>query len=152
MYNDKMKLGGFIVYVLSIAEPRMRSTTRRNLDMFHQLCGDKAFARVVLGTTTWGWVDKETGKDREKELATNLWLIRDRRCCASIKQKNLLGPSWTPYSANLAIASSGVGESLLYLVSEHTEVDENREIKNDIILRIQIALPRRLFLKNFISR
>ena len=51
----------------------MRSTTRRNLDMFHQLCGDKAFARVVLGTTTWGWVDKETGKDREKELATNLW-------------------------------------------------------------------------------
>ena len=39
----------------------------------------------------------------------------------------------------------------VYLVSEHTEVDENREIKNDIILRIQIALPRRLFLKIFIQ-
>ena len=40
--------------------------------MFHQLCGDKALARVILGTTNWGEVDekKEKLEGREKELAT----------------------------------------------------------------------------------
>ena len=41
--------------------------------MFHQLCGDNALARVILGTTNWGGVGKKTGKDREKDLATNFW-------------------------------------------------------------------------------
>ena len=45
-----MKLGG-VIYLQSIADKRMMGTTRRNLDMFSQLCGDKALARVVLGTT-----------------------------------------------------------------------------------------------------
>ena len=67
-----MTLGG-VIYLLNIAEKRMTGTTLRNLDMFHQLCGDKALARVVLGTTNWGEVEEEVGKNRETQLAKTFW-------------------------------------------------------------------------------
>ena len=47
-YGANMKLGR-VIYLLSIADKRMEVVTRRNLDRFHQLCRNKAFARVVLG-------------------------------------------------------------------------------------------------------
>jgi len=71
-YDANMTLGG-VIYLLSIAEKRMKGTTRRNLDMFHQLCGDKALARVVLGTTNWGEVDETVGQKREEQLAKTFW-------------------------------------------------------------------------------
>ena len=67
-----MTLGG-VTYLQSIADKRMMGTTRRNLDMFSQLCGDKAPARVVLGTTNWGDVDKKVGEIREQQLAKTFW-------------------------------------------------------------------------------
>ena len=48
-----MTLGG-VIYLLSFADKQMNGSTRRNFDMFYQLCGDKALGRVVLGTTNWG--------------------------------------------------------------------------------------------------
>jgi len=71
-YDAEMTLGG-VIYLLSIADKRMKGTTRRNLDMFHQLCGDKALARVVLGTTNWGEVNKDVGDRREAQLANTFW-------------------------------------------------------------------------------
>ena len=62
-----MTLGG-VIYLLSIADKRMKGATRRNLDMFHHLCGNKAFARVVLGTTNWGEVEEDVGLNREQQL------------------------------------------------------------------------------------
>ena len=53
-----MKLGG-VIYLLSIADIRMKVATRRNLHMFHQLCRNKAFAKVVLGTTDGGEVEED---------------------------------------------------------------------------------------------
>ena len=67
-----MTLGG-VIYLLSIADKRMKGTTRRNLDMFYQLCGDKALERVVLGTTNWEEIDGEIGPRREEQLAKNFW-------------------------------------------------------------------------------
>ena len=67
-----MTLGG-IIYLLSIADNRMESTTRRNIGMFHKLCGDKDLARVVLWTTNWGEVDEEVGKNREEQLVETFW-------------------------------------------------------------------------------
>ena len=48
-------------------------TTRRNLDMFHQLCGNNSFARIVLGTTNWGETDKTAGGKHEQQLAKIFW-------------------------------------------------------------------------------
>ena len=67
-----MTLGG-VIYLLSIEDKRMKGTTRRNLDIFHHLCGDKALARVVLGTTKWGEVDVNVGERREQQLAKTFW-------------------------------------------------------------------------------
>ena len=69
-----MTLGG-VIYLLSIADKRMKGTTRRNLDMFYQLCGDKALEKVVLGTTNWGVseIDREMEPKREEQLAKNFW-------------------------------------------------------------------------------
>ena len=66
-----MKLGG-VIYLLSITE-KMRGTTRKNLDMFNRLCGDKALSSVFLGTTKWGEVDENLGKNREQQLAENFF-------------------------------------------------------------------------------
>ena len=67
-----MTLGG-VIYLLSIADKRMKGTTRRNLDMFHQLCGKKALARVVLGTTNWGEVEEDVAVKRERQLVKTFW-------------------------------------------------------------------------------
>jgi hypothetical protein len=67
-----MKLGG-VIYLLSIADKRMKGTTLRNLEMFSQLCGDKALARVILGTTNWGEVNEDVGKKREQQLDKTFW-------------------------------------------------------------------------------
>ena len=72
-----MTLGG-VIYLLSIADKQMKGTTRRNIDMFHQICGDKALASVVLGTTNWDnweWLgeDSEIGKKRERYLDEFFW-------------------------------------------------------------------------------
>jgi hypothetical protein len=67
-----MKLGG-VIYLQSIAEKRMEGTTRRNLDMFHQLCGEGALTKVVLGTTNWGEVTLAVGQERERQLCNNFW-------------------------------------------------------------------------------
>jgi hypothetical protein len=67
-----MKLGG-VIYLQSIAEKRMEGTTRRNLDMFHQLCGEDALTKVVLGTTNWGEVTLTVGEERERQLRHNFW-------------------------------------------------------------------------------
>ena len=67
-----MTIGG-VIYLLSIADKRVQVTTRRNIDMFHQICGDKALARVVLGTTNWGEVEEEVGKKREQNMDAAFW-------------------------------------------------------------------------------
>ena len=67
-----MKLGG-VIYLQSIAEKRMKGTTRRNLEMFRRLCGDDALSKVVLGTTNWGEVSGEVGKRREGQLFDGFW-------------------------------------------------------------------------------
>ena len=67
-----MTLGG-VIYLLSIADRRMKGATRRHLDMFYQLCGDKALARVVLGTTYWEEVVEDVAVKREQQLAKTFW-------------------------------------------------------------------------------
>lgn len=58
-----MKLAG-VIYLHDIAQARMLGSTRRNLDMFRKLVGDKALDVVVLGTTKWGSVDESIARRR----------------------------------------------------------------------------------------
>ena len=92
--------------------------------MFHQICGDKALARVVIGTTNWEEVNKEIGKDREQHFATNLWKTMIN------SGSKLLRFDQTKESAR----------AFLDAILGQLEIDKNGEIKNDITLRIQNEL------------
>jgi len=56
-----------------ITDNRMAGSPYRNLRLFGELCGDKAIEKVMLVTTMWDRVDRETGKRREDELVTRFW-------------------------------------------------------------------------------
>ena len=120
-----MTLGG-VIYLLSIADKRMKGTTRRNLDMFQQLCGDKALARVILGTTNWGEVDENVGKMREEQLIKTFW-----NTMIDSKSKSLRFDK-----------TKGLGSAQVFLNSilDQLDFDENKEILNDNVLRIQNEL------------
>lgn len=51
----------------------MLGSTRKNLDLFYQLCGKDALKNVILGTTKWADVKREVGLRREGQLAQNHW-------------------------------------------------------------------------------
>ena len=119
-----MKLGG-VIYLQSIADKRMKGTTRRNLDMFCQLCGDKAFERVVLGTTNWGeGEEKKIGKMREQQLTNNFW-----NTMITLGSKSLRFDQ-----------SKKSARSFLDVILGQLEYGENEEVLNDTVLRIQNEL------------
>jgi len=51
----------------------MGATPLKNLREFEDLCGNNAFQNIVLTTTMWDDVDKETGETRERELRDEFW-------------------------------------------------------------------------------
>lgn len=69
-YRSGMRLNG-ILYLHSIAVPRMQGSAFDNLDMFRKLCGTNALSHVVLATTFWSSTETMLGENREKELAQN---------------------------------------------------------------------------------
>ena len=89
--------------------------------MFHQLCGDKALARVILGTTNWGEVDEEKGKDREQELATNF-----------LKTMIDLGSKMLRF-----VQTKESARAFLDAILGQLEFYKNEKIENDIPLQIQ---------------
>jgi hypothetical protein len=64
-----MRLGG-VIFLHDIAQNRRMAVgqTRTNFDIFRTLCGEKAEAALILGTTKWGDVAADVGKRREEEL------------------------------------------------------------------------------------
>jgi len=71
-YDADMKLGG-VVYLHDISQTRMLGATRTNLAVFHKLCGERADASIILGTTKWKDVSLEMGARREKQLIETYW-------------------------------------------------------------------------------
>ena len=126
-----MKLGG-VIYLLSIADKRMKGTTLRNLEMFCQLCGDKALARVVLGTTNWGEVDENVGEKREQQLEAAFWNTMTASGSKSLRFNG----------------SKGSARDFLNVILGQLEFGKNEELLSDnIVLRIQdelVELERRI--------
>ena len=125
-----MTLGG-VIYLQSIADKRIGGTTRRNLDMFHQLCGNNALARIVLGTTNWGEVDENIGEKREQQLVETFWNTMTASGSKSLRFDK------TESSAR----------AFLGAILDELKIGENEEILNDNVLRIQnelVELQRRI--------
>ncbi|KAF2728663.1 hypothetical protein EJ04DRAFT_546684 [Polyplosphaeria fusca] len=69
-YSAGVRLNG-IIYLHSIAFPKLHGSALDNLIMFRKLCGNDAFSRIILATTFWSEVEKGIGEQREKELKQN---------------------------------------------------------------------------------
>ncbi|KAN0097943.1 hypothetical protein V8E55_002389, partial [Tylopilus felleus] len=65
--GERRKLNG-IIYMHRISDPRVGGVSRKNLRMFHSLCGDANLKNVRIVTTNWSRVDKEEGDHREEAL------------------------------------------------------------------------------------
>ncbi|KAH7920365.1 P-loop containing nucleoside triphosphate hydrolase protein [Leucogyrophana mollusca] len=71
-YNDDKRLTG-VIYLHEITQKRMMDTSRKNLEMFHKLCGHDASRNVVLATTKWANVTEGAGKRHEGQLKNTFW-------------------------------------------------------------------------------
>ena len=178
-----MTLGG-VIYLLSIADKRMKGTTRRNLDMFHQLCGDKALARVVLGTTNWGEVQEDVAMMREQQLAKTFWepmtssgskLLRFNKTqksavvfvdtildrLKSSEDDNVLRIQNELVELERRIPETDAGKELRYTLKQLLEMQKEgvnpetaapllKSLKKQVA-ELRISLPRKLYLKFFVS-
>lgn len=74
-YRDKRKITA-ILYLTRMSDPRMQGSPLKNFKMFKELCGEKCFGNIVLGTTFWGVMDSKhpgSAEHREKELVEEFW-------------------------------------------------------------------------------
>ena len=179
-----MTLGG-VIYLLPITDKRMMGTTRKNIDMFHQLCGDKALASVVLGTTNWGEVEKNVGAKREQQLVKTFWksmtasgskLLRFDKTeesavafvdailgrLKSDEDDYVLQIQIELVELELRISETAAGKELRYTLQQLLEMQKeggnpetvaplSAKLKKQIA-ELQISLPRKIFLKFFVSR
>ncbi|KAI6123085.1 hypothetical protein EV401DRAFT_2261188 [Pisolithus croceorrhizus] len=65
-----------LIYMHRISDTRMGGTARRNLRVFHKLCGQDSLKNVVVVTTMWDKVTLEEGERRERELQSSETLFK----------------------------------------------------------------------------
>lgn len=65
-----------LIYMHRISDTRMGGTARRNLRMFHKLCGQDSLKNVVIVTTMWDKATPEDGERRERELVSSETLFK----------------------------------------------------------------------------
>ena len=158
--------------------------------MFHKLCGDKALARVILGTTNWGEVGENVGQMREEQLTKIFWntatalgskLLRFDKTEESarafldaildqlkfggnevILNDNVLRIQRELVELDRRIPETEAGKALRYTLKQLLEMQKkeaNSEKEAAIlasvkkqIAELHISLPRKLYLKFFVSR
>ncbi|KAJ3089199.1 hypothetical protein HK102_006956 [Quaeritorhiza haematococci] len=64
-----------VVFLHSLAIPRMSGTVFHYLRVFRALVGDDCLNRVVFVTNRWDMVDNATGIHREEDLKSNYWSL-----------------------------------------------------------------------------
>ncbi|TDL18033.1 hypothetical protein BD410DRAFT_729032, partial [Rickenella mellea] len=65
-----------LVYMHRISDLKVEVHSRRNFRMFHELCGSNNLTQVVVVTTWWDQVDRETARRREEMLRTSETLFK----------------------------------------------------------------------------
>ena len=92
-YEKSIKLSG-LIYLHRITDNRMGGSPHRNLRMFGELCGDQAVRKVVLVTTMWDKVQRDTGVRREKELFENYWKTMIKHGASTARFLNSADSAW----------------------------------------------------------
>ncbi|KAL0579291.1 hypothetical protein V5O48_002689 [Marasmius crinis-equi] len=112
-----------VLYLHRISDPRMGGISRRNFNMFKQLCGEHTLKNVVIISNMWGQVSPELGNAREEELTTNEQFFKP----ALDKGAKMVRHDNTPENA-LAILRHLVGNEPLPLRIQTEIVDGKKDI------------------------
>ncbi|KAL2060460.1 hypothetical protein VTL71DRAFT_9491 [Oculimacula yallundae] len=62
-----------IIYLHRITDNRYQGSSVRTLDIFKEICGEKALRNVILASTRWDKVEEQEGAARETELRQKFW-------------------------------------------------------------------------------
>ncbi|KAJ3981023.1 lipoxygenase [Lentinula detonsa] len=71
-YDEKRQLNG-LVYLHRISDPRFGAQASRNLKIFQNICGTKAYKNITVLTTFWDSVSTEEGLMREEQLKSTFF-------------------------------------------------------------------------------
>ncbi|KAH7924247.1 hypothetical protein BV22DRAFT_1035305 [Leucogyrophana mollusca] len=66
-YSQGVKLSG-VIYMQRISDFKMGGASRRDFQMFQELCGEESYQNVVICTNMWNSVNKDDAEAREEEL------------------------------------------------------------------------------------
>ncbi|KAG7089354.1 hypothetical protein E1B28_011044 [Marasmius oreades] len=112
-----------ILYLHRISDKRMSGISRRNFNVFKQLCGDDTLKNVVIVSNMWGQVDEDVGDAREQELTTNDTFLKP----ALDKGAKMVRHDNTPMNAR-AILRHLVGMKPLPLRIQTEMVREHKDV------------------------
>jgi hypothetical protein len=73
----------------------MTGTSKKNLNMFEQLCGPNAFSNVIFVTTMWRDVSPERGVDRQKQLQGRFWQDMIARGSKAFRYDDTYQSAWS---------------------------------------------------------
>ncbi|KAH7357223.1 P-loop containing nucleoside triphosphate hydrolase protein [Rhexocercosporidium sp. MPI-PUGE-AT-0058] len=62
-----------IIYLHRITDNRYQGSSVRTLDVFREICGEKALRNVILASTRWDKVQEHEGAARETQLREKFW-------------------------------------------------------------------------------
>ncbi|KAF9004218.1 P-loop containing nucleoside triphosphate hydrolase protein [Cyathus striatus] len=168
-YTNDMKLAG-VIYLHEISQTRMLGTTRKNLDMFRKLCGDKALSSVVLGTTKWSEVAPDVGEARLRQLKDKFWKDMIENGSHVFKFENTYESAWAMVdnlvvkheSYNILqlqgelvdlqkiIPDTDAGKELRYTLEQLLKIQKDKATSEQIqktltaIQALKVSIPQRL--------
>ncbi|CAG8974728.1 hypothetical protein HYALB_00000338 [Hymenoscyphus albidus] len=62
-----------IIYLHRITDNRYQGSSVRTLDIFKEICGERALKNVILASTRWDKVEEHEGAAREPQLREKFW-------------------------------------------------------------------------------
>ncbi|CAL1717190.1 unnamed protein product [Somion occarium] len=75
IYREGRKLHG-IIYMHRITDRKMTGTSRKNMNIFREICGYDALVNVCITTNMWNVVDPIVGATREEELKSDSMMFQ----------------------------------------------------------------------------
>ncbi|KAI0081634.1 hypothetical protein K474DRAFT_1671824 [Panus rudis PR-1116 ss-1] len=74
-FEQGLMLSG-VIYMHRITDYKIGGVSRKNFNMFRQLCGAQAMCNVIIVTNMWNLVNRDVGEARERELMSDELLFK----------------------------------------------------------------------------
>ncbi|KAI6014187.1 hypothetical protein EDC04DRAFT_678842 [Pisolithus marmoratus] len=131
-----------LIYMHRISDTGRGDAARRNLSMFHKICGQASLKNVVIVTTMWDEVTPEEGELREQELRSSETLFQPLLDEGAVMCRH----DSTPASASAIVdrllciqrhTTTQIVHELLYEQKSLEETAAGAEIRSELLTVLQ---------------